>query len=61
MSRQDYVTWIFKASQVVCREENKVSQLEEYEQNFEARRFTLGITLKLRIEIERGPSENGVG
>ena len=45
----------------VCREENKVSQLAEYEQNFEARRFTLGITLKPRSETERGHSENGVG
>ena len=45
----------------VCREENKVSQLAEYEQNFEARRFTLGITLKLRSETERGHAENGVG
>ena len=61
MSRQGYVTWIFQVSQGVCKEENNVSQLEEYEQNFEARRFTLGITLKPRSETERGHSENGVG
>ena len=40
---------------------NDASQLQEHGQSFEARRFTLRITLKFRNETERGHAESGVG